>query len=89
MVMSDNRGECIMADESKLIAAIERNERERVQVAINEYKGKSYLDLRIFYTTDGGDSWRPTQKGVTIAPEHLETLRDAVDEAIKEFMAID
>ena len=75
-----------MADESKLIGTIERNERERVQIAVNEYKGKSYLDLRIFYTTDGGDSWQPTQKGVTIAPEHLDTLIDAVEEAKKEFM---
>lgn len=80
-----------MADESKLLAAIERNERERVQVAINEYKGKSYLDIRIFYTTDGGETWRPTQKGVTISPDdgHLETLRDAVEDAIKEFTAIE
>ncbi len=75
-----------MADESKLIGTIDRNERERVQIAVNEYKGKSYLDLRIFYTTDGGDSWKPTQKGVTIAPEHLDTLIDAVEEAKKEFM---
>ena len=75
-----------MADESKLIGTIERNERERIQIAVNEYKGKSYLDLRIFYTTDGGESWRPTQKGVTVAPEHLDTLIDAVEEAKKEFM---
>ena len=45
--------------------------------------------MRIFYTTDGGETWRPTQKGVTCAPEGLETLRDAVEEAMKEFMAIE
>lgn len=78
-----------MADESKLLATIERNDRERLQIAVNEYKGKSYLDLRIFYTTDGGDSWRPTQKGVTIAPEDLDTLSDAIEEAKKELMAIE
>lgn len=78
-----------MADESKLIATIDRNDRERLQIAVNEYKGKSYLDLRIFYTTDGGDTWRPTQKGVTVAPEGLDTLRDAIDEAMKELMAIE
>ena len=57
-----------------------------MQIAVNEYKGKSYLDLRIFYTTDGGDTWKPTQKGVTIAPEHLDTLIDAIEESKKEFM---
>lgn len=75
-----------MADESKLIGTIERSDRERVQISVNEYKGRSYLDLRIFYTTDGGETWRPTQKGVTIAPEHLDTLIDAVEESKKEFM---
>ena len=78
-----------MADSSKLLATIDRSERERLQIAINEYKGRSYLDLRIFYTTDGGETWRPTQKGVACAPEGLETLRDAVEEAMKEFMAIE
>jgi hypothetical protein len=78
-----------MADSSKLLVAIDRSEREKLHVAINEYKGRSYLDLRIFYTTDNGETWRPTQKGVTCAPEHLETLRDAVEEAMKEFMAIE
>ena len=75
-----------MADESKLIATIERNERERVQIAINEYKGKSYLDLRIFYTTDDGATWLPTKKGVTFAPDQLDILSEAIEEAKKEFM---
>lgn len=75
-----------MADSSKLITTIDRSEREKLHVAVNEYKGRSYVDLRIFYTTDGGENWRPTQKGVTIAPEHLDTLIDAIEEAKKEFM---
>ena len=75
-----------MADSSKLIASIERSDRERLQIAVNEYKGRSYLDLRIFYTTDGGENWRPTQKGVTVAPEHLDILMDAIEDAKKEFM---
>ena len=78
-----------MADSSKLLATVDRSERERLQIAINEYKGRSYLDLRIFYTTDGGETWRNNKKGVTCAPEGLETLRDAVEEAMKEFMAIE
>ena len=77
-----------MADESRLVGTIDRNERERVQIAVNEYKGKSYLDLRIFYTTDAGDTWRPTQKGVTIAPEHLDTLIEAIEESKKVFAEV-
>lgn len=75
-----------MADSSKLIAAIDRSEREKLHISVNEYKGRVSLDLRIFYTTDGGENWRPTQKGVTIAPEHIDELIDAIQESKKEFM---
>jgi len=73
-----------MADEGKMLATIPRSATEQLQIAIKEYKGKSYLDLRIFYTTDDGANWLPTKKGVTCSPDNLETLRDAIDEAMKE-----
>jgi hypothetical protein len=75
-----------MADkEPKILATIPRSATEQMQIAINEYKGKSYLDMRIFYTTDDGAKWLPTKKGVTCSPDNLETLRDAVEAAMKEF----
>ena len=74
-----------MADESKLIATVPRSATEQMQLAINEYKGKKYLDMRIFYTTDDGANWLPTKKGVTCSPENLETLKEAIEDAIKEF----
>lgn len=78
-----------MADEQKVLARIDRSGNQSLQVSITEYKGKTYLDLRIFYTTDEGETWRPTQKGVTVYPEDLETLADAIEEAKKEFLAIE
>jgi hypothetical protein len=77
-----------MADEGKMIATIPRSATEQLQIAIKEYKGKSYLDLRIFYTTDDGATWLPTKKGVTCSPDNIELLKDAVDEAFKEFTDI-
>ncbi len=78
-----------MAAEPKLIATIPRSATEQLQISINEYKGKSYLDLRIYYTTDDGINWLPTKKGVTVSPDNLELLKDAVDEAMKELMTIE
>lgn len=78
-----------MAQEPKILATIPRTQTEQLQISINEYKGKSYLDLRIFYTTDDGATWLPTKKGVTCSPEHIEIFKEAVDEAMKEFMSID
>ena len=74
-----------MAD-AKILATIERSETEQLQISISEYKGKSYLNMRIFYTTDGGSTWLPTKKGVTFAPDQLDILSEAIEEAKKEFM---
>ena len=74
-----------MAD-AKLLAAIERSDTEQLQISISEYKGKSYLNMRIFYTTEGGSSWLPTKKGVTFTPDQLDLLEEARQEARKEFM---
>ena len=75
-----------MAD-SKILATIERSETEQLQISVSEYKGRSYLNMRIFYTTDDGATWLPTKKGVTFAPDQLDLLTDAIEEAKKEFMA--
>ena len=76
-----------MAEEAKILATIPRNATEQLQISINSYKEKKYLDLRIYYTTDEGANWLPTKKGVTFAPEQLDVLEEAIQEARKEFMA--
>lgn len=75
-----------MAD-AKILATIERSETEQLQISVSEYKGRSYLNMRIYYTTDEGNTWLPTKKGVTFTPEQLDILTEAIEEAKKEFMA--
>ena len=70
--------------EKILLAEIERNATEELQIGINEYKGKKYVDLRIFYTNDEGDSWNPTKKGVTVAPDKIEEVIEALEKAKEE-----
>lgn len=72
--------------EAKILATIERSATEQLQISISEYRGKSYFNLRIFYTTDDGLTWLPTKKGVTFAPDQLDILSEAIEEAKKEFM---
>ncbi len=72
-----------MSDDKQIIESIPRSTTEQLQIAINEFKGKKYLDLRIFYTTDSGETWLPTKKGVTVQPEHLQLLKDAIEKSIK------
>lgn len=73
--------------DSKILAAIDRTDTEQLQISVSEYKGRSYLNMRIFYTTDDGATWLPTKKGVTFSPDQLDLLSNAIDEAKKEFMA--
>ena len=75
-----------MAD-AKILATIERSETEQLQISVSEYKGRSYLNMRIFYTTDEGATWLPTKKGVTFAPDQLDLLEEAIQAARQEFMS--
>ena len=78
-----------MAEEPKILATIARNATEQLQISINSYKEKQYLDLRIYYTTDEGETWLPTKKGVTVSPDNLQTLKDAVEEAMQELLTVE
>lgn len=75
-----------MAD-AKILATIERSDTEQLQISVSEYKGRSYLNMRIFYTTDDGATWLPTKKGVTFAPDQLDLLEEAIQAARQEFMS--
>lgn len=72
--------------EAKILATIQRSDTEQLQISVSEYKGKSYFNLRIFYTTDDGANWLPTKKGVTFAPDQLDLLEEAIQEAKTLFM---
>ena len=56
---------------------IEKNSRESIVVSETEYKGNKYVDGRVFYK-DTDSSLKPTRKGVSLRPEKVVELRDAL-----------
>jgi len=56
---------------------IEKNSRESIVVSETEYKGNKYVDVRVFYKDIDG-SLKPTRKGVSLRPEKVAELRDAL-----------
>jgi hypothetical protein len=66
-----------------LIGEIERNATERVRISTESYKGRDYLDVRIYYQDNNGE-WKPTKKGVTISPEKIDELSELVKKASEE-----
>ena len=47
------------------IFAVQKSEREQLKVQLREFKGRPYLDVRIYWTPDQGQTWSPSKKGVT------------------------
>ena len=69
----------------ELIKEIEKNSQEKLRVSLEDYKGKEYVDMRVFVQIEGSEEWIPTKKGLTLRKETLEELREAIDEALKKF----
>ena len=69
------------------IATIEKNKIEELRVALKEYKGHDYVDVRTYVEpyADEGQGRAPTKKGVALAltklPELIAALQQAESEA--------
>jgi hypothetical protein len=72
-----------MPDERELIHSFDRSATEQVQVSLSTYKGKTYVDLRIYYKDSDGE-YRPTKKGITMSPTQLPELGEAIRKLIEK-----
>jgi hypothetical protein len=57
--------------------------KDKIIVALKEFKGKEYIDIRTYFENDGGD-WIPTKKGITLAPDSLDEMIDILKTAKKK-----
>lgn len=71
-----------MADD-KIVATFKRNPTEEVRAGVKEFKGRRYIDLRIYYMDDQGE-WKPTRKGISLATDFMPELKEAVGALEKE-----
>ena len=66
----------------KTVQDIEKGQ-DLIRVELSEFKGNQYVGARIYYMDDKGD-WKPTRKGLTLTPDVMVKVRDAINEALKE-----
>ncbi|MBI3988858.1 MAG: transcriptional coactivator p15/PC4 family protein [candidate division NC10 bacterium] len=59
---------------SDLVAVLPKNALEEIHVTRTVFKGKRYVDIRVFYKPSDGSEPRPTKKGVCLAVEDLGDL---------------
>ena len=60
-----------------VVHVIPKGERHEVRVSLSKYRGRTFVDLRLFIV-DGQGEWIPTRKGVTVDVRQLEELEEAV-----------
>jgi hypothetical protein len=63
-----------------IIGDMERGETEVLRISAEEYKGRKYIDIRIYFENSEGE-WKPTKKGVTIQPDKAEEFLELIKKA--------
>ena len=67
---------------SEVLAVIEKNASEEIQVALSQFKGRKLIDVRTWLRPlHQGDQATPTRKGVTVRPDQIDELIAALDQA--------
>jgi len=61
-----------------IIQDIDKGGGEIIRVELSEYRGQTYLNLRIWYTDKNSGEYKPTQKGITVKPDLYPLLKEAV-----------
>ncbi len=75
-----------MAKEPQIVHSFPKNPLEEVRSSVTYYKGKQYVDIRIYYKGDDGE-FHPSKKGVTLSVElfpELEAGFQNFKEALEE-----
>ena len=66
-----------MPDDRTVLHEFKRNAEETVSVSLSVFKGKTYIDIRLFYEDANGEL-APTKKGVTVTPELWDEFRTGI-----------
>lgn len=66
-----------MSKDAQVVYTFPKNPLEEVRASITVFKGKQYVDLRIYYKGDDGE-YRPSKKGLTVSLDLFSELEQAV-----------
>jgi len=75
-----------MPDDRTILHEFKRNAEETLRISLATFKGRTYVDLRLFYTDANGEL-QPTKKGITVTPELWDAFREGVAKAEEELQA--
>ena len=53
---------------------IKKNNTEIIRISQSEFKGKSFIDCRVWFREDDNSDWKPTKKGIAFNPSVTKEL---------------
>ena len=65
------------------VAAIRKGDGAEIRVAIDTYKGRRVVDIRLWFQPAGSAEYVPSRKGVTFDTDKLPELSQAMADAAK------
>jgi hypothetical protein len=68
----------------KLIVTLKKNSIDEIRVAFSEFKGHKHLDIKVYTELEDSKDKVPTKKGLTIRPDLLPGLIEALQKAHEE-----
>jgi hypothetical protein len=75
-----------MSKEPQVVHTFPKNPLEEIRASVTVFKGKQYVDLRVYYKGDDGE-YHPSKKGLTLSldlfpdlEESVRKLRDVIGE---------
>lgn len=52
---------------------IRKSDSERLRINISEYRGRTFIDLRVWYSIESGD-FKPGRAGVSLRPDQVAEI---------------
>jgi len=65
----------------RVFAAIPTRRGEELRIAFSQFKGRTFLAIRIWYDDNG--EMKPSNKGVNIGIDHLPEIADGIAKALE------
>lgn len=67
---------------AEVIALLDKNRREKLRIALDQYQGVDLIDIRVaVQLTESSGIWTPTKKGVSFQPHMLPDVIRALTRA--------
>lgn len=66
-----------------IIGEIDKNQKEKIRVSIEEYRGSRFIDCRVYWQDETGE-WKPSRKGISLSQDTIDEVTEALRKASKQ-----